>query len=135
VNQEEHYQWCINGISFPVESTEILSDHGWEWTQMVACSKLDDYLDSEGSMTLHITLDAFYDPDGDSTTIVNKEDFNLSLEESFLEKAEPLPKKIACLLGDKETSDMSISVVNEKDEQIASFPCHSAILAGQSPFT
>jgi len=117
--------------------------NGRGWPRMVQLSKLGEYLDSEETMTLAICVVAYYDPtphdegaEGASTTIVTREDSSKlsTLEEKFLERnkdaAEPLLNKIACLLGDKETSDVTISVVNEKDEEIGSFPCHSAILAG-----
>jgi len=38
--------------------------------------------------------------------------------------------KVASLLGDKETSDMGISVVDKDEKEIGNFPCHSAILVG-----
>jgi len=126
-----------------LETTDRIDEEGWHWNFLVRLSKLGDYLDSEGAMTLRISLDAFYhdpattndDTGGVATTMVRNEDLNLSLEEKFLVGKEPVHvNKVACLLGDKETSDVSICVVNEKDEEIGSFPCHSAILAGYSHF-
>jgi len=115
---------------------DTFEDNGWAWMEMVRLSKLRDYLDSEGSMSLKISLEASYrDPNGAhglSTTKVRNEDCKVSLEEKFLEK-EPMMKKVACLLGNKEISDVSISIVNENNEEIARFPSHSTILSSYCP--
>jgi len=121
-------------FNYTVVTSETIQPDGWRWAQMVWLSELNDYLDLDGAMTLKLCLVAHYDPndnDGDSTTFVTNGDRKLSsLKEKFLKK-EPV-YRVACLLGDKETSDMSICVVNEKDEEIARLPCHSAILSGHS---
>jgi len=87
------------------------------------------FLDSNGSFTLTLKLSAYFKVDGGLKTIVTKREAPSTSKVFEWEKK--LSGKVSSLLGNKDTCDVTISVVNEGKE-IGSVPSHSFILLGNS---
>jgi len=84
-------------------------------------------LDADGSLTIELKLSIYLHVHLE-TVVGGGPNALTALKEFGGEKR--LLEKLASLLGDSETSDMTISVVNDEDKEQAELYCHSVILSG-----
>jgi len=103
---------------------------GWGWE--LTLSRLNDYLESEGSLNLKVKADFYVDSDGTAEILEDKQERPKSEVESLKMRKGIILNKIASLLGNEITSDVIISIRTTEDVEIGTFFCHSAILAGKS---
>jgi len=100
----------------------------------------NNYFNPDGSLSLEIKISAYMKLEKEAKTIVDnngvagggvKEEGDATKAHRSFGGERRLLDKVAGLLGDKETSDVSISVVNREDEDIKTFYCHSIMLSGE----
>jgi len=88
------------------------------------------YLDSDGCLVLDLKVSVIFEVDGNKTT-VHEEGNQFALMKISLGERR-LIESVKSLLGDEETSDVVIKVVDEADMEIGKFCCHIAILSGET---
>jgi len=102
---------------------------------MFLSTNVHSYIASDGSITFNLKtiflfdvdcLPVFTDDQGNISECAN----HCCLENKF---SRTLLENVASLLGDQETSDVTISVISHNGLEIGKFYCHSAILSGSWP--
>jgi len=101
----------------------------WKCQLFTPKEELFHFLDEGGSLAIELKLSIYVHVDLETVVGVGA-DASTALKEFGGEKR--LLDKLASLLGDSETSDSTLSVVDEEDKEIAEFHCHSAILSGSN---
>jgi len=106
----------------------------WGWENIFPLSEIDDYVDSDGSLKLKLKV-AISSKQNEKREVVADDDDSektarLTLEESL---KSGLLNGVASLLGDEESSDVTILVSKQAESPPIpkKFYCHSAILSGK----
>jgi len=99
---------------------------------------------NDGSLSLQLGVKVYYGngvgkprtvvvTTGDHETVANPETdaHTDSAMKLFAKRQEKVLEKVGSLLGDEETSDVTISVVNHEGKEIRKFHCHCIILSGK----
>jgi len=93
---------------------------------------LNYFLDSEGSLTLNLKTTFLSNVDKDKPLFTDEGGVSQIANQISLDRSicKTLLENIASLLGDQETSDVTISVLGDNGMEVGKFFCHSAILSG-----
>jgi len=94
---------------------------------------LNNFVGVDNSVTLLLKVRAYQKSDGkvavaDATPV---KDATTAMK-LFAKGQEKFLEKVGSLLGDEETSDVTISVVNDEGKEIRKFHCHRIILSGKA---
>jgi len=94
---------------------------------------LKTFLGLDDSVTLLLKVRAYLKTDGNVAVATPGEDCWIAPMKMFAKGQQTVLEKVGSLLGDEETSDVTISVVNGEGEEIRKFYCHCSILSGNVP--
>jgi len=93
--------------------------------------RLNHFLGLDDSVTLRLKVRAYLKTDWNYAVALTTpvKDANTAIKLLGIGQEKVL-EKVGSLLGDKETSDVTISVVDEEGKEIREFHCHCVILSG-----
>jgi len=114
-----------------LQSFEGLNKSGLE--NIFTLSELENYLDEDGSLNLDFDVSVYIETNGAARYLFTEDNTEnmtgLTVDDNKFRSVIIL-NQIGTLLGDKDSSDVIISVTENENGNRKEFFCHSAILSG-----